>query len=69
MEPAVERKFSKSKTLEAGGLILKRHKKKKLPRGVSNDSVRLEGIKTASKSKSSQLPQINDVSESSANKK
>jgi hypothetical protein len=55
MEPGNERNFSKSKSLQVDSLIVRRHKKKKLDKGVSQDSLKTKGIENATRSNSQKV--------------
>lgn len=55
MEPGYERNFSKSKSLQVDSLIVRRQKKKKLDKGVSQDSLKTKGIENATRSNSQKV--------------
>ena len=60
MEPVKERNFSKSKTMQVDSQIFKRHKKKKLGKGVSGDSIKISGLKNATRSNTSNVSDKKD---------
>ena len=55
MEPGYDRNFSKSKSLQVDSLIVRRHKKKKLDKGVSQDSLKTKGIENATRNNSQKV--------------
>ena len=55
--------------MEVDSLIVRRHKKKKLDRGVSNDSVKINGIKNATRSNTSKVTTTKDANEPTSNVK
>ena len=61
MEPGYERNFSKSKSLQVDSLIVRRHKKKKLDKGVSQDSLKTKGIENATRSNSQKVINTKDA--------